>query len=116
MELNILYPQTLRISEVTYLREDNSVRIWFAHTDAFGEYRMENFKCSFGPDPKSGSGTVLTRVERNRMEIDPAKVELFNNAIPYLVANPPDLTMPPKIPDSLQNMQIETQRFRKPIF
>jgi hypothetical protein len=113
LELNVPYPETLHVSEAYALR-DGSIKIWYAHTDAFGEYRMEFFKCLFLPDPKTGAMSI-EKIEHNRIEMDPEKVFLYNHAIPYLTTNPPDLSMPKKLPDSLKDLQIDVNRFRKPI-
>ena len=51
-----------------------------------------------------------------KLNIDPIVVERFNLSIPYLVANPPDLTLPVPIPDSLESIEFDLDRFRKKIF
>lgn len=114
LELNIPYPETLLLSEVIVTR-NGSVRIWFTHIDAFGSYRLDSFQCTFGVDEKTKS-SYLAEVKMGKLNIDPIEVERFNVALPYLAANPPDLTLPVPIPDSLQSIQFDLNRFRKRIF
>ena len=108
LELNVRFPQDLRVSTV----EDygNYVRIWYTQLDSFGEYRMENIQCNFKEDPVTGA--VLDTVSVNRREVDPAKVESFNISLAILLQNPPDLTIPYPLPDSLQSLQLNTDAFR----
>lgn len=113
LELNVPYPETLHLSEALTLR-DGSIKLWYTHIDAFGEYRMEYFQCAYKADETTGA-TVLAQVKHNRLEMAQEKIDLFNLVIPYLVSNPPDLTMPTPLPDSLRDLQFETQKFRKPI-
>ncbi len=114
LELNIPYPQTLLLSEVVITR-GGSVRIWFTHIDAFGSYRLDSFQCTFAVDEQT-KASYLAEVKIGKLNIDPIEVERFNVSIPYLVANPPDLTLPVPIPDSLQSIEFDLNRFRKKIF
>lgn len=113
IELNVPYPQTILLSEVIPTR-NNGLRIWFAYTDSFGSYRLEPFMCVFGKDEKTG-GMILTEAKLGKLNIDPIVVERFNNAVPYLITHPPDLTLPAPIPDSLDSIHFETDRYRKKI-
>ena len=112
IELNVPYPETILLSEVSTTRK-GGVRIWFTYIDSFGSYRLEPFVCTFRTDDKGV--TFLAEVKLGKLDIDPVKVEQFNTAIPYLVTNPPDLTLPVPIPDSLNQIQFEFNRFRRPI-
>lgn len=114
LELNVPYPQTLLLSEVVLTR-NGSVRIWFTHIDAFGSYRLDSFQCTFAVDEQT-KATYLAEVKVGKMNIDPIEVERFNMSIPYLAANPPDLTLPTPIPDSLESIEFDLNRFRKKIF
>ena len=59
---------------------------------------------------------MLAEAKIGKLSVDPKLVERFNFAIPYLIKFPPDLTLPAPIPDSLEDIQFEIDRFRKPIF
>ena len=114
LELNVPYPETILLSEVVITR-NGGVRIWFTHTDAFGSYRLDAFQCTFGVDEQTKQ-SYLAEVKMGKLNIDPIVVERFNLSIPYLVANPPDLTLPVPIPDSLESIEFDLDRFRKKIF
>lgn len=114
LELNVPYPQTLLLSEVVVTR-NGSVRIWYTHIDAFGSYRLDSFQCTFAVDEQT-KASYIAEVKIGKMNIDPIEVERFNVSIPYLVANPPDLTLPVPIPDSLESIEFDLNRFRKKIF
>ncbi|MGB4107533.1 MAG: hypothetical protein WBK55_07030 [Alphaproteobacteria bacterium] len=105
------YPDHLRLSTVEEF--DNSVRIWYTQVDSFGEYRMEPIQCYYKNDPELG--TIIDKVTINRREIDPGLIDHFNRALPSVLVYPMDLTIPAPLPDSLQDLQFETQKFRKPI-
>ena len=108
LELNVRFPQELRISTVDDLGQ--SVRIWYTQVDAFGEYRMESIHCYFRSDEKMGA--AVSKITINRREVDPEKIDRFNNILPVVLANPGDLTIPYPLPDSLGNLQINTDAFR----
>lgn len=114
LELNVPYPYTLRVSEYYALR-DGSLKLWYTHIDAFGEYRLDSFQCVFGTDPTTGA-SIMAQARVNKLDLSPDKIKSFNNAIPYLVSNPPNFPFPARLPDSLQDLQIETDKYRKPIF
>jgi len=112
LELNVQFPRDLRISTVEDMGE--SVRIWYTQIDAFGEYRMENIQCYYRADEVTGA--AIDKITINRREIDPARVEAFNKVLPVILQSPPDLTIPYPLPNSLEGLQFETDKFRKPIF
>ncbi len=112
LELNVRYPNTLRIGTVE--ETGTSVRIWYTQTDSFGEYRMEPIQCYFKPDEKYGF--ILEKITIRRREVDPQRIENFNRILPVIFKYPPDLTLPTPLPDSLDGLQIETDKFRTPIF
>ncbi len=114
LELNVPYPSTILLSEVNTTR-NGGVRIWFTHIDSFGSYRLDSFICTFAKNEETGS-FYLAEVKVGKLNIEPTIVERFNSALPYLIANKPDLTLPAPIPDSLEDIQFEIDRFRKPIF
>ncbi len=111
LELNVRYPNTLRISTVE--ETGTSVRIWYTQTDSFGEYRMEPIQCYFKPDEKYGF--ILEKITIRRREVDPQRIENFNRILPVIFKYPPDLMLPTPLPDSLDGLQIETDKFRTPI-
>jgi hypothetical protein len=112
LDRQVLYPETVRISSVESF--ESSVRIWYVQINSFGEYRLEPIQCYYRADPASGS--VLDKVTINRREVDTATVEAFNKTIPAILAYPPDLSIPDPLPDSLEDLTIETDKFRKSIF
>lgn len=112
LEGQVRFPSLLRVSTVEEF--DTFVRIWYTQVDSFGEYRMESIQCYYKQDPERG--TVVDKVLINRREVDPRKVEDFNRSLSVILAHPPDLTIPPPLPDSLQNLQLDTNSFRKPVF
>jgi hypothetical protein len=107
----VRYPQYLRFSTVEEF--ETSVRIWYTQIDSFGEYRMDQVQCYYKQDPERG--TIVDKVLLNRREVDRKMVDDFNRALPTIISFPPDLTIPAPLPDSLQDLQIDTQKFRKPI-
>lgn len=112
LELNLPFPSTMGIARV----EDfgMSVRIWYTHIDAFGEYRMEPIQCFFRQDPERGP--VIDKITIRRREIEKSIVETFNSVLPAIAANPPDLTIPAPPPDNLRDLHFETDQFRKKLF
>ena len=108
LELNVQFPQNLRVSTIDDL--GMSVRIWYTQLDAFGEYRMESMQCFFRTDEVLGA--ALERVTVDRRDVDQRKIDAFNQTIPIILANPPDLTIPYPLPDSLEGLQINTDAFR----
>lgn len=112
LELQVRYPEKIHLSTV----EDfgNSVRIWYTSLDSFGEYKLEPIQCYFENDPQTG--LKMIKVTMSRRELPGETVEAFNAAIPGLIANPPDLTLPVPLSDSLRDLHIDADAFRMPIF
>lgn len=111
LENYVRFPGFLRLSTVEEF--ENSVRIWYTQVDSFGEYRMEPIQCYYKQDEERG--TLLDRVLVNRREVDPKLVENFNRSIPAVVNMELDLVLPSPLPDSLEDLQFETDKFRKPV-
>ncbi len=111
LELNVRFPQHLRLSTVEEF--ETSVRIWYTQLDSFGEYRLEPMQCYFRADEELGF--VLDKVTVRRRQVDPDRVASFNKTLPVILANPPDLTYPIPISDNLRNMHIDITPFLKPI-
>jgi hypothetical protein len=111
LELNVQYPQSLRMSTVEDM--GMNIRIWYTQVDSFGEYRLEPIHCYYRPDETTG--LALEKVTINRREVDPAVIRRFNSSIPSILAYPPELVYPTPLPDSLRDLQINTDAMRKPI-
>ena len=112
IELQAPYPHTVYFSEVEQF--STSVRIWFTKIDPFGEYRLEPMQCFFKTSD-AGLSYELERVTIGRREVNPLTVERFNTSIVAILANPPDLTYPTPLPDSLAGLQFDFEAFRKQI-
>lgn len=111
LELRLQYPSTIKYRSVDDF--GNSVRIGFVHIDGFGEFRFENIQCYFELDE---TGQIrMSQAKINRRDIAEEHVTAFNPAIPGLVANPPNLSLPPWIPDNLSDLQFDTDSFRRPL-
>ncbi len=108
LENSVRFPKYLRLSTV----EDfgDYIRIWYTQLDSFGEYRMENIQCHYVYDEERG--TIIDKILIDRREVDKDKVERFNQVIPLIASNPPDLTYPAPLPDSLRDLQIDSDRLR----
>ena len=109
LELQIEYPPTVRLAGVR--ESGNWVRIWYAHTDSFGEYKMERLQCNFRQDEKYGFALDTATIERRKL--DPAKIESFNRSLPIVLQNMPDLTLPSALPTNLRSLQFQTDLFRQ---
>ena len=117
LEQQIRYNTHLRYSIV----EDfgDSVRIWYRRIDPYGEYRMESMRCHFRyaeehEQEKYGYPPfIIDRVTRDRRPYYPDRVEAFNRSIQAVIAADPDLIIPAPLPDSLQDLQINVDAFRR---
>ena len=101
IELHVQYPTTLKLSSVEEF--STSVRVWYTHTDSFGEYIMEPIQCYFKADDTYGF--ILDKVTIRRREFDQQVVDDFNNSIGVVFANPPDLTIPYPLDNVLKNLK-----------
>lgn len=108
LELNVTYPTTLHVNELNVL-SDGSYRLWFSQIDPFGASRQDSFQCNFAYSPE-GMPT-LTKVKIGTIFVDKQKIDYFNTAVPYLVANPPDLVYPAPLSDNVANLQFDTSAF-----
>lgn len=111
LELNSRFPHTIRLSEVEVLA--SSVRIWYVDTDAFGQQRLEPIQCYYKEDQTYGM--IIDRITIDRRDVDPLKVNAFNRILPVILQNPPDLSLPDPLPDNLEDLNPQTQKFLKPI-
>ncbi len=110
IELTVSYPNSVQVKDFSYTR-DGSMRLWYTHTDAFGDYRMEEFRCWFSYN-EFGQVSEVNDIKMGKINMDPEKVANLNNALPYFHANPVILTWP-YIPDSLQGVTFQTQAMRR---
>ncbi|MGH1378519.1 MAG: hypothetical protein ACRBB3_06825 [Alphaproteobacteria bacterium] len=111
LELYIPYPHTLHVSEIKQQR-DGSLKLWFAHTGAFGEYRMESFQCKLENNPKTGV-MELSELKLHKVQISADRVKALNNALPYFAENPLVLNWPVQLPDSLSDLHFDFDKVRK---
>lgn len=112
LELQMEYPETLRIGMVEVFKD--STRIWFTQIDGFGSYRNEPIQCYFHSE--KGRGWVMDRALINRRPVDLSKVSAFNRSLPVFAAYPPDLTLPYEVPNQLRDLKFETDMFRQKLF
>lgn len=111
LELYVPYPHTIHVSEIKPQR-DGSLKLWFIHVGAFGEYRMESFQCKLVNNPDTGV-LELTQLKLHKVQISAERVKHLNNALPYFVENPLVLNWPTKLPDSLNDLHFDFDRVRK---
>lgn len=109
LELNVVYPTTLHVNELDVLT-DGSYRLWFSTVDPNGSNRMDSFQCHFGISKDTGY-LKLVKVRMGTIFLDQDKLNFFNNAIPYLVANPPDITWPYPLSDNVADLQFDESAF-----
>jgi hypothetical protein len=111
IELSVPYPDSIHYSEVIEFAD--SVRVWYSYYDTFGDFRLQQTQCFFAPDEKYGMSVSSILV--GRLEVDPEKVALFNNSLPSIFKNPPDLTYPEPLPNDIGQLKFEFEKFRQPI-
>lgn len=121
LENTVRFPEELRLTTVEGLRPRGSggdslggVRIWYTQIDSFGQYRMENIECYYKPDETTGA--AVDKILINRREIDSQRVADFNKILPSILAGPMDLDYPPPLATGLEDLQIQTDAYRKKIF
>ena len=68
VELNMRYPDTLYFSSVETF--GTSIRVWYTHVDAFGEYKLESTQCFYKPDPEGKVPFIFDRIAINRRDVD----------------------------------------------
>jgi len=100
LEINIKYPETIRMVQVYDIMRE--VRMIYRYIDEYGQVRSENTTCFFGRDKTTGVLYVkdIKRVEIGKTEYEVTKEEIkvFNKSIVAIVSNPPDLTIPERMP------------------
>ena len=113
LELNIPYPHTLYVSQIKRLR-DRSLRLWYTHIDAFGEFRMESFQCKMARNPNT-KAMELIEIKMDKVYLEPDKIASLNNALPYFEENPLILNWPAPLPDSLEDLLFDFDSVRSVI-
>ncbi len=112
LELVTPYPHTIYVSEIVSLR-DGSMRLWYSHTDPFGEYRMESFQCKFVHNRDTGLVDRIDEIRMSKVNMDPRRLEYLNNALPYFLANPLIEVWPAALPDHIGALQLDFDSARK---
>ncbi len=115
LELHIPYPHTLYVSEMR-IKRDGILELWYTHIDAFGEYRMEPLLCrvEYHADLETNLPVPrVTELKFNKISLGPERLAFLNNAMPYFVEFPLIQTYPAALPDSLGDLQIDSESFRR---
>jgi len=112
LELSIPYPSSLYVSEVTDLSENRGLRIWYTHTDAFGEFRMEKFLCRLAQDTNTGRLKVV-ELSLDKVSMSPEKINSLTNALILFEEKPLILNYPSELPDSLGALHFDFDMFRR---
>lgn len=113
LEMQLRYPETMKIRTVNESYGYQYTDIFFAHTDAFGEYLMHRGRCRYKYDDYGR--IILTQVQLDRRDVDPQIVTNFNQAIDAVYGNPPDLVIPFDLEDSLADLHVDYRRFMRPM-
>ncbi len=113
LELFVPYPHTIYVSELKPLR-DGSLKLWYTHIDAFGEYRMEEFSCRLVRNAETGV-LELTEIKIHKVYLPSSKVKHLNNSLIYFRENPLVLNWPTRLPDSIGSLQLDFNAVRRNI-
>ncbi len=98
-EQTLIYPPTLRIISAEERPQD--VRIEYGSLNEFGESVVKRITCNFRPDGTN----LLSSVDINGQKQSARTVAIFNTTIPFIIANPPSLVLPPPVPVELVDLQ-----------
>lgn len=101
METTVTYPIEFKVSSVE--ERPTNVRMEFTTINEYGEYILTTTSCTFRADPVTT--WALTEVQMNRQKLPQSKIDEFNTMIPFILANPPDLTLPLPTSDNLLSLQ-----------
>jgi len=115
LEMHIPYPHTLYVSEMR-IKRNGALELWYTHTDAFGEYRMDPLLCrvEYYAHPNTNLPTPrVSELKFNKVSIGPERLAFINNAMPYFVEFPLIQNYPVALPDSLGALQIDSEKYRK---
>ncbi len=103
-EQTITYPTTMKVVAVIERAANNDVRMDFSYLNEYGEYMVNSAHCTFRPDPNTG--WVATELLINRQKVPKERIDIFNSTIPFILANPPSLILPPRMAVDLKDLQI----------
>ena len=108
IEINVPFPQTIRHRYVEQYRK--GVRIYYTHTDAFGQKIQENIECAFYQDPTHGVQLELVYFSNIKpitvktpalgkgklYQVKQEYIDLFNasKSPAAILHNDPDLSLP----------------------
>lgn len=105
VELHMHFPHTMEILNV--VERGPEVRIQYNQIDAYGQFTFNEVVCKFKSNDQGN--IVLDSVNLNRgtqypMEKD-NKIAQFNEVIDIVLKKPPDLTLPPPMPQNIENFR-----------
>lgn len=103
IEQTLTYPPEMKVTAVIERMAEHEVRMDYAYLNEYGEYMVGAAQCTFRPDPVTGY--ALTNVLINRQKQPEEAFRIFNTTIPYIIANPPSLILPPGPAVELKDLQ-----------
>ncbi len=109
LELNIPYPNTLRVIEIRN-RITGAMTMWFNHIDAFGNYRTEEFTCGLFYNQDIG-GFELRNMRVNKVDVSDQKIASYNKSLIYINQNPRILNAPYDITGNLYDLHFDSSSF-----
>jgi len=101
VEKKLTFPSHMNIVSVEERPQD--VRMQYSIINEYGEYIVETITCVFQPHPETV--WTLSEVTLNRQKLPPESLTAFNATIPFIIANPPSLVLPPPMPVDLVKLQ-----------
>lgn len=100
VERTLTYPPEMKVSAVTERGE--LVRMDYSYTNEYGEYMVGAAQCLFR-NPENPH--ALSEATINRRAVPAQELAVFNTIIPFILENPPSLTLPPPVPQQLRDLQ-----------
>lgn len=110
LELYVPYPPTIYVSEIASTK-DGAMKIWYTHTNAFGEFRMEPFECKLGRDENGQA--YLSRLRFNNIDVQEDEIASLNHAMHYFNANPKVMNLPTPLPDTIGGLHLDIEGARR---
>lgn len=103
VEMSEPYPQNIEYMGVEEL--GNIVRMTYKTIDPFGIESFKYLECRFKDDERLGVALEAVDINREKKypQEDPAYIKKFNEGIPGIIQNPPDLAYPPALPDDIRD-------------
>lgn len=102
IEQTLTYPPEMQM--VSVLERGNEVRLEYSYMNEFGHYMIGAANCMFRQDPAAGY-EVISDLTLNRQKVPAARLAIFNTTIPYIMAHPPSLVLPPRMPMNLRDLR-----------